>query len=732
MKLKQYAARIVAGTLAALMMMPATAAYAKTSYKYSTGTGTTGSSSGITSKTWTQLSDNTWTMDVNGDGTIDVTLEETVNSDGDQEWTYTFNVADDKTAYYVYEEMTKNGKLPLQTDYTSKGSDGKSAIPQDPGQADTETKSYTIKNQKDHEENPGYGSLTLTKAVTNPDNMKNPDQEFLFTIKLSSSTDALKKAIDGTKIFGETVFKDGVATVALKHNGSITITDIPAGMTYTITETALDEYTTASKNGDTGAIVKDSESKAEFKNTTNYTPPQRDWEYFYLTKKVNVADTEGVSDDTEYTFNIMFDGLVEHDQVIAEIVDEIPSGGIDAPVSPVSDNNDGTLLAITTADATGIANMQISIKNGQIVRFFVPVDSQYQVEEVGGDYVPSYEVTMIKGDGEIASSIGTGEKGSSLSTGKETADSGEYILVTYTNTITRVQDLVLEKKSLKLDSNREYVDNTEDSTQYSVTASFKGLSAGQRIKTSSGILIADEDGEIQTDMLIERNQKITFYDVPVGTTYKFTETANDKVASYEITGESLKAVKTSAANTVAKQALSTETEKVDVGENAVITFTNKKPETAKLQVIKFGGTADNPGDRLAGAEFALYKEDGTPVNFTIDEHGNDSNIIVTGKNGASEILESGLFVPGKYYLVETKAPEWYSLSGEQLAFEITQNDIGKTLQLKAYDTELVVLPVTGDVVHFGIYIIAFALVSVAVAAYAAVFLQKRYAAKISS
>ena len=142
-------------------------------------------------------------------------------------------------------------------------------------------------------------------------------------------------------------------------------------------------------------------------------------------------------------------------------------------------------------------------------------------------------------------------------------------------------------------------------------------------------------------------------------------------------------------NTAANTALSTAEETVDAGENITVAFTNTAPKAAKLKVIKYDNTTDK--HKLGGAEFALYKADGTPVNFTADE----TNIITIGTNGESEVLESPLFIEGSYYLVETKAPDGYTVNGEPKAFQITAADTGKTLQIEVYDDKLIIFPITG-------------------------------------
>ena len=66
---------------------------------------------------------------------------------------------------------------------------------------------------------------------------------------------------------------------------------------------------------------------------------------------------------------------------------------------------------------------------------------------------------------------------------------------------------------------------------------------------------------------------------------------------------------------------------------------------------------------LQGAEFMLCREDGTAVS---------DNVFVTNENG--EIKITGLLW-GKYYLLETKAPNGYEISNEKIEFEINAETV---------------------------------------------------------
>ena len=190
-------------------------------------------------------------------------------------WTYTFYVDDPNAQWYIWEdsetlmdgysgdftennvgtlftEETLNEFTPDESYMAKKEIEGKNVYTwldsenaykvTDNGDG-TYTKittklSFTITNTKEGTQNPeeaGYGSLTINKVVKDKDNNELTEEDdntnFTFTVTLTADT-ANSKLIEGTKIFGNMVFKNGVATVSLKAGKSVTISGIPAGISY--------------------------------------------------------------------------------------------------------------------------------------------------------------------------------------------------------------------------------------------------------------------------------------------------------------------------------------------------------------------------------------------------------------------------------------------------------------------------------------------------------------------
>lgn len=115
------------------------------------------------------------------------------------------------------------------------------------------------------------GSLTISKTVSG--NAASTTKEFTFKVMLLQNANMLK----GEATYGSVTFTNGEATIKLKHKESVTITGIPAGLNYAVTESDNNGYT-VTVNGEnttlaTGTIKAGETSTAAFKNTKNYVYP---------------------------------------------------------------------------------------------------------------------------------------------------------------------------------------------------------------------------------------------------------------------------------------------------------------------------------------------------------------------------------------------------------------------------------------------------------------------------
>ncbi len=105
-------------------------------------------------------------------------------------------------------------------------------------------------------ETPKTGSLTVRKTVAGT--AAEYGRRFSFTVMLSDTS--------VTGIYGQMNFVGGVASFALAHGESITATDLPAGITYTIFENDAGDYIQNSM-GATGMITENGFAEAMFINT---------------------------------------------------------------------------------------------------------------------------------------------------------------------------------------------------------------------------------------------------------------------------------------------------------------------------------------------------------------------------------------------------------------------------------------------------------------------------------
>ena len=685
-----------------------------------------GQTKGMLEGTQTSTSDEL-TFNTEGDDSAnykdgDTTKEKSGWVQNGDTWTYTFYVDDPNAQWYIwedsetlmdgysgdftennvgtlFEEETLNEFTPDESYMAKKEIEGKNVYTwldsekaykvTDNGDG-TYTKiitklSFTITNTKEGTQSPeeaGYGSLTINKVVKDKDNnelTENDDNtNFTFTITLTAGS-ANSKLIDGTKIFGNMVFKNGVATVSLKAGKSVTISGIPAGISYSIVENQVSGYD-ISYNSNTGTIAKDTESVATITNTKTKT---------LLTINKVVKDSEGNvltedDDGTSFTFTVKLtadsenSSLIEGTKTFGNMVfkngvatvslkagesvtisdipvgvsynvtensvagyetsctsstgsitkneekivtytntkkqtsggSEGPGSGSETPDDPIQKYVDITIKkAVTgnyenendynfevtlnnlsanktykiekiaggtattqeesfTSDNVGSANVSVSLKNDEYaILKDIPVGAKYKVFEYAGDYISSYSITDSKSLGKIESTANLNTKqNKALSTATETADEGEEVTITFTNKKELTQNLKIAKE----------VTGENDTNTYTFEIAFSNMPEGTSFNSTVGKVTADQEGEAELTIYLAGGEDAEFYNVPVGTKYQVTELASTAIASYTITDSNgtNKIARASNANSKSKTPLSTESETVNEGEEATITFIN--------------------------------------------------------------------------------------------------------------------------------------------------------------
>lgn len=361
---------------------------------------------------WVQVDENTWTMDKYNDGKTDVTLVKK----GDQ-WEYLFQTEDPDAVHYGWEE-----KVPDGYKVVGKGERKDPAISNQPD--------FSITNEEETVTKPEYGSLKLSKVVAGED--VDPSQNFLFEIKLTSADPALSDKLNGNITFGDVNFKDGKATVYLKHNDVVELRNIPAGVAWEIKEKATEGYKTEVVVGNdsatetdtsTGVIQKDATTEVAYTNTKISSTPgggetPEDPTGSFKVKKV----VENGSDTVEFYFSAALTGLKAQKVYTVKITN--------------ADNTPKEELSITS-NAAGTAYVQFQLKNGEIAEFVaLPIGSNYQIKEDANDYTASYQITN-EGNPDnlkaVMSQNGNYEPKKELSTQKETLDADEKALITFTN-----------------------------------------------------------------------------------------------------------------------------------------------------------------------------------------------------------------------------------------------------------------------------------------------------------
>lgn len=304
------------------------------------------------------------------------------------------------------------------------------------------TGDFAIVNKKDSytpEQEVKTGGLTLTKKLSGVDSsdMASASQNFRFDITLSAEDETLSQKLAGSHVFGDVPFTDGKGMVYLKGGQSISLSGIPAGVSWTIKEAVATGYTPSmTVNGNasgtageaSGTIMADQTVEVICTNTKTVTPPPTPEETGSFKVK---KETENGADGDKFTFSAALQNLKANTDYTVDVA--------------------GTEQTVRS-NAAGIAYLSFTLENGQVAEFkALPIGATYQVQEDASDYTASYEITAENNSvlHTVMSRRSNAAANQSLSTQKETLEKGEQALITFTNRKaapkTDVVDLTVQK-----------------------------------------------------------------------------------------------------------------------------------------------------------------------------------------------------------------------------------------------------------------------------------------------
>ena len=525
----------------------------------------------------------------------------------DDEWEYTFTGLDPTLQFYAWEDEFEG--------YTSLNMGEENFLQVVDGKAEIINRADDVPPPA-----PESGSLMITKLVEKEDGSELSAAElakkFTFTLRLY---DAQHQPVTGTALYGEVPYGKNGAVIKLAHGESITVSGIPSGYYYTVTETNETGYEqTVSEGSVNGQIMTDETASVTYTNRIL----EEKFVSFTLSKLV---DGRYELNNDDYSFTLSFRGL---------------RSGVSYTITG---DNETTF----TADERGTASAEITLKHNETVTVNnIPAGASYQVTESGGEYTSQYTITDTNELGKIRQTKGStmSRRNASLSTQTETADEGEDIHITFTNTKDVRQDLTLKKTVTNV--------NNDDRFEFEVT--FLNLPERETIEieqynAGSGELIqyretADELGRLEKlNILLGADDTVIFRQLPVGTLYQITERKSAYRASYTLINSGTRGtiLSPSAENALSNQTLTTGLrdlqgnytqegmEVINEGEDVLITFTNVKQQH-DISVTKMVDmtNGDVPFAEYADEEFTFlfklrglepsgtYKAEYTAINTT--------------------------------------------------------------------------------------------------------------------
>ena len=261
--------------------------------------------------------------------------------------------------------------------------------------------------------------------------------------------------------------------------------------------------------------------------------------------------------------------------------------------------------------------------------------------------------------------------------------------------------------------------------EYTPTAKLPSA-CGFEESNNTKYLVAENDVEFY--LSIKNGWSVRFLNLPAGTTYSIEEVLPED-SNYEFNNVRLETRKDSSSENP-ESTNTYEIEKIDgsIAETSTLykVVYQNEAKTKEVQILKTGQDANTP---LGGAVFDLYTESA----YTSDPQGTPyrANLISSSQTLTKGKIDLGELPIGKYYLVETKAPDGYNMRTDPVVITVSKtsvtyddgttlsqsssgiSQIGEVYQLTVTNEEGVALPSTGGPGTNLIYILGFTLTGLA-------------------
>ena len=501
------------------------------------------------------------------------------NADGSM--TYNMKVFDRKDTHYIVEDENPNF---IRTDSTTTVN-GKQASTAVVGKDET---TATVVNKYINSTNTEVRNLTIRKNVDVEDST-----QFIFDVTLKHST------LSGIKKINDILFKDGVGTITLMGNKSITL-ELPKGTEYTITERVVKNWTLTSQENTSGTL--DLNTEAVFTNTRDTFPNASD-SVTELNIEKNIPESyKGYNGDNSFIFEVALSGLTPNTTYQYEQFGQTKD---------------------FTSDENGLAMLNLSISKTSPVKIIGNGLSsfKYSIKEKApsaGDtytYIPSMQVYE---DTSLMDNVG-GKKGIDFVSKTYTAKTGKINRAVITNDIYDLYQYNLSK----------VVEGSETEEPFDFTISIKGLKKGDRFYYAvygeeNKTVEARGDEYTEFDIKLSNGGGIDIFNIPTYAEVSAIEHANTKgfVSNYQ----DMNGLMTD--NTTVGKEMATPYIAGNVNNSYVgYVFYNRKEQT----IVTSKTVTGNQGDKYKNFDFnaKFFKEDGSAYT---------GKVTIARKNGTKEEL----------------------------------------------------------------------------------------------